>query len=652
MEFCYKKGATLSLERAMSLEWLETNGLGGYASSTATNCNTRKYHGLLVSKINALPDKYVLLSKLDDLFVCDGIEYPLSAHSFPNSFQNGSFDYYQHFLLNTHPEFSYEFNGITLTKEILMPYEEDTVFIKYKVVGNVATSIKIRPLVACRNFHNLSKENHYLKSDVTNCLHGVSLSPYGGMPTLFFQVNGDINFNYEPVWYRNFIYDLDRKRGYDFYEDLFSPGIITLNFDKTNEVIFSCSTKELRASLEEKWRSEIERRAKFDARIQGTSLQKQLKKVGTSFLQKSSELKSQGVVAGYHWFLEWGRDAMISLPGLTLYSGLENECLEILKAFSKHEYRGLLPNFIGETRDKNAYNSIDASLWFGWAVQQYFNKTQDIKFIIQDLWPTLINIFDYYKNGTLHGIKMQKNGLLYAEDKANLTWMDVLVDGVPLTPRNGFQVEINALWFNYLCFLQYLAKLSLHALQFELKPLIKLVEKSFCEMFWNPELGYLYDFVNDEHKDSSIRPNQIFAVSLPYSPLPRNMAVKVVNVVKEHLLTPYGLRTLSPQDEKYIGSNGDNVKDLDRAYHNGSIWPWLLGHFGEALLKTTNNKKNTIQIIRPSLEALSAHLSDVGVGTISELFSGEGPYVPEGCISQAWSVAEILRLTYLLNSGI
>jgi predicted glycogen debranching enzyme len=653
MDFLYQKNAGISLEEALSIEWLETNGLGDYASSTSINCHTRKYHGLLVSKLDNLPNKYVLFSKLEDVLIQDGRENFLTAHSYPNFLQDGSFANLQEFVFTTNPSWRFQFGNLILTKEILLLYEEKTVLFKYKISGgNKHTKIKLCPLLACRDFHKLQHENSSFRQEIKKLSMGFSSASYTGMPVLFFQTNAKHHyFLSQPLWYRNFIYTQEKDRGYDFQEDLFLPGVITFSdLDVDSEIIFSCSLVEQPKTLELKWQQEMQRRTKNITETSGSILQRQLKTTGRSFITKDLAKLSSAVVAGYHWFLEWGRDTMISLPGLTLYSGQENLCLEILKTFAQHEQQGLIPNYLGKTKEENAYNSVDASLWFAWAIQQYYLKTKNLKAIATYFWPTLKNIFTFYKLGTLHHIKMQADGLLFAgSPEVNLTWMDAVVRGKPVTPRYGLQVEVNALWFNMLAFMDELATLLADPTLGELKIILPSIKTSFLKTFWCEEKRYLYDFVNAEEKNSALRPNQIFAISLPYSPLLINIAVSVVVAVKDNLLTPYGLRTLAPNEAGYIGFYNGDQTTRDLAYHNGAVWPWLLGAFVESLLKTTSDRRKVLEIIKPCLAALQKHLAEYGIGSIAEIFSGNHPHQPNGCISQAWSVAEILRLTYMLG---
>ncbi len=653
MHFLYSRDSRWSLEKALSTEWLETNGLGGYASSTTLNCNTRKYHGLLVSKLEGLPDKYVLLNKVEDILVQGAKESFLTTHLYPDFLQSDSFTNLAEFKVTTHPIWNFKFPEVVLTKEILMPHEENAILLKYTASGNSECSLSLRPLFSYRNFHGLQRENSSLAFGVESLPDGFSFAPYPGLPKTFFQANAKFNFLPKPLWYCNFLYARERERGYDYAEDLFSPGLIVFEFKNTREIIFSCGVARQKNELSTKWRQELDRRITDIPKKNINEFQDQLHQAGQSFIATNIiNKRSPAIVAGYHWFLEWGRDAMISVPGLTLYSGQEDICLAILKTFASQESLGLIPNYFGTTKETNAYNTVDASLWFVWAVQQYCLKTKNIKEVATYFWTTIKNIFKYYREGTLYNIKMQANGLLYAGSReVNLTWMDAVVNGQPVTPRYGYQVEINALWFNMLSFMAEVAAWLKDPIAEELRQLLLLVQTSFRETFWCKEKGYLYDFVNAEEKNSLLRPNQIFAVSLPYSPLLIKTAVDVVSAVKENLLTPYGLRTLAKNEAGYIGSYQGEQNKRDGAYHNGTVWPWLLGHFVEAMLKVTSDRRKVLAVINPCLEALQRHLAEYGIGSIAEIFSGDEPHYPDGCISQAWSVAEVLRLTYLLNIG-
>ncbi|MBI4243343.1 MAG: glycogen debranching enzyme family protein [Planctomycetes bacterium] len=643
------------IKKALQLEWLETNGTGGYASSTILNCHTRKYHGLLISQSDNLPDKQVLLSKFDDWITFNNgrDELRLSVHKYPETFHPGSPYYLQEFSQSVTPSFTYQDKDIKIQKEIMLLSGTNTVLIKYNAVALPALStLCIKPLLAYRNFHHLSRENLFLRVRTFPCKNGFFMSPYYGMPAFYMQISGKFEFSPSPDWYRNFEYIQEKNRGFEHCEDLFSPGLIEIPFNKGTQVFLSISTDETDKPLEQLWDKEFSRRTESEGNLKGNKFQKTLSKSAAhSFITKKSGQSS--VVAGYHWFLEWGRDTMISLPGLTLCAGKHNECLNILKTFAQHEKNGLIPNFL--STNGNAYNSADTSLWFIWAIQKYLESTDDYTGINKYLWPTIKNIVMYYKNGTDYHIKMLENGLLNAGDKeTQLTWMDAKVDGKPATTRSGCPVEINALWYNALCFTSALAdkfKDEDTAFTDALQSIsLEKLRDTFINLFWIQDKGYLGDVWSDGGLDSSIRPNQIFAVSMPYSMIPIDMSRRLIKVVENELLTPFGLRTLSKSDPKYIGKYCGNSVERDKAYHNGTVWPWLLGHFCEALLKTSKDKKAELTKIRKILSNFSDHLNEAGIGFISEVFDGDPPHLAGGCIAQTWNSAELLRISYMIES--
>lgn len=688
MKFQYLS-QNFSKENLLNLEWLETNGVGGYASSAVLGCNRRKYHGLLVGALASHVDKQVLLAKVDDsvMLNSNSASKYLSASQYVGYDDFSMYDILQDFSLETHPCYTYKINNqFAISKEILLLHGKNTVLIKYKInaISSNDTSndrsnnsdncltLKLRPLFAYRSFHALSKENVFIQKTLRRLhLHNSyawHMSFYENMPDFYINsslaIKPHIEVNYD--WYRNFIYQCEQERGYPSVEDLFNPCCLSFEIKPENlienpvEIILAFSLEEITQKLEDVWYEELQRRTQQNSHFTGSALQQHLKKVALDFLHYNYENNTCGVVAGYPWFLDWGRDAMIALPGLTLFNNHEKECFLILKTFALHMKNGLIPNFIGKNvldeidLNSNAYNSVDASLWFAWAVQQFYYKTQDLD-ALQELLPALIDIFKHFQNGTDYDIKMRENGLLWIGDKQHgLTWMDAMVNDVPVTLRHGFVVEINALWFNFLSFLYETSKLftteNCLFLHNEIKMLLPKIRLHFCQVFYDTQLEYLYDFVTDDEKNSDLRPNQIFAISLPFSPLPQQLACKVMEKVEEHLITPYGLRTLSPQDPKYCGAYQGGQEKRDYAYHNGTVWPWLLGHCGEALLKVYS-REQVVQLLQPSLKAIKQHLFTYGIGGIAEVFSGDFPYEPNGCINQAWSVAEVLRLTYLLNQN-
>jgi len=360
-----------------------------------------------------------------------------------------------------------------------------------------------------------------------------------------------------------------------------------------------------------------------------------------------------GIIAGYHWFDEWGRDTMISLPGLTFHCDRKETGFNILKSWAAAEKNGLLPNMLGASPAQCAYNSIDASLWFFWAVQQYIQATRDWTGVGKHLAKPMNRIIAAWLDGRIGMARVGEDGLVRAgTPDTQLTWMDACSQGKPVTPRHGMAVEINALWYNALCFYLELCRKTGTRKHPSASDYKQRFEKNFENTFWIVENGYLADVVNNSGRDTAVRPNQVFAVSLPYSPLSRAHMLGVVRTVKEQLVTPYGLRTLSPKNSSYQPFYYGNQDHRDAAYHQGTVWPWLVGHFAEACLKVAANKKSEKDYLRNTFQPLwTSHLREFGLYGISEIFNGNPPHKAKGCMTQAWSVAEIIRTLEMLKGN-
>ncbi|MCP4677946.1 MAG: glycogen debranching protein [Deltaproteobacteria bacterium] len=652
MSIKIRKQVCADTSRALEMEWLDTNGIGGYASSTILGCHTRKYHGLLVARLAEPRGKFVLLSKLEDSLFFDDEELFMTAHQYSDTLFPGEHGALVEFGQARVLSFKYRFRDAHVLKEIAMLEGEDTVLVKYTCTKNrVGAKLRVKPLIAYRGFHDTAKENVFLRVRTFPIPGGFLVSPYDGMPSLHFQNNCPSSHFYPaPVWYRRFHYSYEARRGFDASEDLFCPGIVELDFEKGTEVVFSASTGEQSDDLANIWDRELDRRRRFSRKLRGTPFQKSLKRAARQFVSSDGS-GHRSIVAGYPWFQEWGRDAMIALPGLMLYSGLAETYVDVLKSFAAHRRDGIIPNFLGETPEADAFNSADASLWFAWAVQQHVGHTRSTDAIKGDILDALRDIFRSYRDGTDHGIRMRDDGLLnVGSPDEQVTWMDAVVDGRPVSPRWGSPVEINALWYNMVAFLADLDPRLDADLGAEARELVPRIEAAFNDAFWLEEEGCLADVYRDEGLDSSLRPNQIFAVSLPYSPLSTERARRVLAKVKEELATPVGLRTLSPTDPLFKARYEGGPAERDSAYHNGTVWPWLLGHYGEGLLKVSSDKTLAIEELEQSIKELEDHLYDAGIGTISEIFDGTKPQAARGCTSQAWSVGEILRLTKLIEN--
>jgi predicted glycogen debranching enzyme len=637
-------------KQATTREWLETNGIGGYASSTISGCNTRKYHGMLVPRLSSPEGKYVLLSKYDEALLSGEEETGFTTTQYQGAVAPEGYQHLIGFVHDKMPVFKFQTSKVNLTKRVMMLDGKNAVVSQYECTRNSNDSrLVIRPMLAYRDYHGLTAENVTLQVRTWPAKNGFKIQPYGGLPPLFVQCTGDFEFFPAPNWYHHVEYLEELRRGFPSSEDLFCPGMFEIAFPKGEKIIVTASTEEI-DDLEKTAADEIQRRSLFYKRLRGTTIQKPLRWAAHQFIS-TRESGHLAITAGFPWFLEWGRDAMISLPGLMLHDTKKNrDYIDVLAEFATHTREGVVPNYLGLAPANNAYNSVDASLWFAWAVQQYLYITRDINALRGKIFDTLEQIFTWYQKGTQNNTYMRDDGLISAGTfHSQITWMDAQSNGKPVTPRNGCPVEVNALWYNMVCFLGELVDMGeVQGCKYA-KELAPRIKQSFVEQFWIRELGYLADLVDGDTQDTRIRPNQIFALSLPFSPLDGERARRVLDTVTKHLYTPLGLRTLSPEDPGFYATYEGGPEARDSAYHNGTVWPFLIGHYGEALLK--HDEQAAKRVVEEIIEAFRAHLQRDGIGTISEIFDGESPSVGRGCPSQAWSVAELLRLITLYDNA-
>jgi predicted glycogen debranching enzyme len=648
-----KENICADLSQALRREWLETNGLGGYASSTIVCCHTRKYHGLLVANLDGPGGRFVLLSKCEDSIVIDGREYFLTIHKYPLIYYPENNNYLKEYSQEIAPHFTFHMGDTVVHKGLMLLPEENTLLIRYHLKKAVASvHLKVRPFLAYRNIHELVAENDSLRRDTQTISRGVAISPYEGMPSLFMEVGGTYEYQPHSLWYRDFEYEEEQKRGFPYREDLFAPGLFELVLSEGEAVTLSFSTDRQKFDIDKRWNSESQRRKDMEKGTAKQSLASILASSARNYVIKNRKGK-RSIVAGYHWFYEWGRDALISLPGLTFYSGWIKEGIEILDYMGGLQKNGFIPNNISEADEAIAYNSVDASLWFFWCIQEFLKVTGNYSLVLERFWPILYDIVLAYYGGRTEQVSFLENGLLrVGTASTQLTWMDAKVKDIPVTPRHGCPIEINALWYNALCLTKELSQtFGVEIDKINLANLINEVKISLNTCFWISEKGYLADLWMPEsgNRDESIRPNQIFAVSLPYCALNFEKKASVVKCVTEELLAPYGLRTLSRTGRGYQGHYGGSPEERDGAYHQGTVWPWLLGHYCEALSKVSSDPSQVRHTLQPILDNLFDHLSDAGIGHVSEIFSGDYPHQPDGCIAQAWSVAEVLRLCALLE---
>jgi predicted glycogen debranching enzyme len=649
------------LSAALAREWLETNGLGGFASSTIAGLNTRRYHGLLVAATKPPVGRLVMLSKLEETLVVDGRRYELSANQYTGVVHPQGHKYQTGFRLDPFPIFTYEVEGVIIEKSLFMLHGENTTVIQYQfrvpgfefreegdgrdfIPHPSSLILELRPLIAFRDYHSLAHENDAISPQLQAEDALTTIQPYAELPALHFAHDAD-EIETAGFWYRNFEYAEERARGFDFKEDLFSPFNLKFDLSGRTSVSLIASTERRELSRAEEFReSEITRRKAIQLTLNtGSELITALVAAADQFIVTRGEEKT--VIAGYHWFCDWGRDTMIALPGLTLVTNRADIARSILLEFAKHVDRGMLPNRFPDAGEQPEYNTVDATLWFFEAVRALLAHTGDAEFVRANLYDVLVEIIDWHVRGTRYNIHVDESGLLSAgAEGVQLTWMDAKVGDWVVTPRRGLAVEIQALWYNALCVMKELAaQFDDDANRTRYAEMAAASRMSFNELFWNEEAGCLYDVVNGGERDAAIRPNQIFAVSLPYSMLDLEKAQRVVAVVERDLLTPDGLRSLSPHDPQYRGRYGGDSLSRDGAYHQGTVWAWLMGPFITAYLKVNGRSGESCARAAGWLLNFQEHLSEAGLGQVSEIFDGDAPHTPRGCIAQAWSVAEILR---------
>jgi predicted glycogen debranching enzyme len=648
-------------------EWLVTNGLGGYASGTISGSLTRRFHGLLVAALPTPFGRTMMLNHVwEQLRFPDGrvVSLPQFVDT-PDGKEIDSSRYLVGFRLEAGlPVWEYEAEGVRLEKRVLMPHLQNTTHVSYRLLSGEPVRLELRPMVAFR-LHE-APVNHPVTAPYG--VHAIGdrfeIEPGGDLPSLrLFLYGREKAFTVIPESYATLSYSLEQNRGYECCGDLWTPGYFRLMLapGTTGTLVASTETWETIGALnpEELPHAEHRRRRRLieAARaVPPTGMAAELVLAADQFIitpagrvEEAARARAMGdevrtVIAGYHWFTDWGRDTMISLEGLSLCTGRQREAGYILRTFGHYVRDGLIPNMFPEGTNQGLYHTADATLWFFHAIHRYLLATGD-RSTLRQLMPKLGSIVEHHLRGTRFGIGVDPtDGLLtQGETGYQLTWMDAKVDDWVVTPRRGKAVEINALWYNAL-------RLFADWLREEGDPTAPSIDEhaerareSFNRRFWYAEGGYLYDVIDGEQgDDSACRPNQILSISLDYPVLDRDHWEAVVTVVRERLLTPVGLRSLAPGHRDYKPQYYGDLRARDAAYHQGTVWGWLVGPFVDAWLRVHADDKAGAR--KYALEGFAAHLSDGGIGTLSEIFDAEPPYTPRGCMAQAWSVAEVLRV--------
>ena len=575
MSISFDATVTHDFENAASREWLEANGLGGWASGTIAGCHTRRYHGLLVAATRPPVGRMVLLSKLAETVVIGEQRFELDTNRYAGAVHPHGHELLESFTLDPMPRFVYEAGGVKLVKTVAAIHGENTTVVFYEVLDASAPfTLELRPLIAFRDYHALQHANDAIRFANASFKDGVFRArPYDGAPELFIQV-AKSSFAAKPDWYFRFEYALELERGLDAHEDLFCYGAFRRQLVKGDRFGVIVSTGEVagRDPLALVAKERARRKAVAGAVAGDDDTVKALTLAADAFVVRRGE-DLRTIIAGYPWFTDWGRDTMIALPGVCLATGRHDDAKRILRAFARSVDAGMLPNRFPDAGEAPEYNTVDATLWFFVAAHRYLEATGDEAFALGELLPVFEDIVASHERGTRYGIRVDDDGMLRAgEPGVQLTWMDAKVGDWVVTPRQGKPVEIQALWYNALCILAELRKRAGNADgAVSLLARAKRVKDRFVEDFWNAETGCLFDVVDGDRRDASIRPNQVLALSLPYPLLPKDKARAVLSVIEEKLLTPYGLRSLAPEDPAYRGRYEGDPSVRDVSYHQGTV---------------------------------------------------------------------------------
>ena len=640
----FKKDQLINLEYSLAREFLGTNRGGGYCSSTLVFCNTRKYHGLLVVPIEKFRGKnYVMLSSLDETILQHGRDFNFGVHKYEGTYEPRGHKYIVDISYEKAFTVTYQVGGVVLKKEILMMHNAPQVLIRYTLEdAHSATLLRLNPLLAFRDIHSLSKQNPVANTQVEVVDGGVRAKLYPEFPYLYMQLSKPANFGGAAYWNNNIYYTKEKERGYDFQEDLLSVGAFEVSLKKGESIVFSASLEEANpknlAKDFSKFLKERADRNSFEECLQYTASQFIIHKAGETRIK-----------AGYHWYDSTTRDTFIALPGIALSGSTAKIFDEVLQSALKYCYNGRFARDIS-THIVNPVFDADTSLWFFWTLQQYEKETtRTKKQIWKEYGETLKAILNAFKSREHKTMRMDDNGLIWSDDLSRpLTWFNAESNYGAIVPRNGYVIEVNALWYNAICYALELAKDAKDkTFLSEWGTMPETIAESFNQIFWIESEKYLADYANHTHQNTEVRPNQLLACALDYSPLSEKRQRKVLAIITQELLTPKGLRSLSPESPRYEGESVGNVFVRDKATFNGSVHPWFVGFYVEANLKLFGD--TYIPDGKAFLENFEEEINTHGVGLISAIYDGNPPFNPRGCISNAKNVAEILRAQWLLS---
>jgi predicted glycogen debranching enzyme len=657
------RGEFARVTSALEREWLVTNGLGGFASGTAAQANTRRYHGLLVAALRPPVERIVMVAKVDATVLFEDQRFELGCNEFADgTLAPRGFERLGAFVLEEGlPVWTYALGDALIEQRIWMERERNTAYVSYTLLRAArSVTLELVPLCTYRDYHAHSRGSWSLA--VTPEEAGCTISAFPGARS--YRVGLDRGrFASAPEWYWQFKHRQEAERGLDAVEDLFRPGILRTALAPGETVTLTASAEPAAPERAGAWERETRRRRTRLKSVERTAPQwvRRLALAADQFIVRRVSADAPDgvtVIAGYPWFSDWGRDTMIALPGLTLPTGRAADAGAILRTFAAHVSEGMLPNRFPDAGETAEYNTVDATLWFFHAIHAYLEETSD-RALLTDLYPTLREIIHRHRQGTRHGIHIdESDGLLQAgEPGVQLTWMDAKVGDWVVTPRIGKPVEINALWhFALVSLARWAGELGDARAAADYARSAARVAAAFTRTYWYERGGYLYDVVDGPDgtpdnsgrpKDATLRPNQIFAVALGTALLDERQARSVVEVCARELLTPVGLRSLAPREAQYAGRYQGGPRERDAIYHQGTVWSWLLGPFALAHYHVYGDPGYALDL----LAGLAAHLDEACLGSISEIFDGDPPHTPRGCFAQAWSVAETLRAWQVLSQA-
>ncbi len=625
------------LVQGTAREWLETNGLGSFAMGTVAGPATRRYHALLCAAIRPPLGRVVLVNRCEEELRFEGVGYSLNSNFYPGVVHPNGYTNLIEFRLDPWPTWVYRLGGARVERTLFMPHGQQTTVVQWRMLEGTRGRLFVRPLISGRDYHSLHRKNDYLRQQVDAGEGLVTLQPYPDLPPVHLHHNGV--FAHRPEWFHNFEYPVEKERGLPCEEDLFSPG--ELAFDLTPHTpalaIFTLEGHEI-PDVAELRQQELMRRALLVSGV-ADDLQARLTLAADRFVVKRGTHRT--VIAGYPWFTDWGRDTFISLPGLALATGWRELARELLLAFAPHVQGGLIPNRFPDESEAPEYNTVDAPLWYVLAACRYGRSapTPEERALVRErIVPAVRQIIEGYLAGTRYGIGVDDDGLIHAAAPGlQLTWMDAKVGDWVVTPRQGKPVEIQALWVAGLEATARLTREDDPGFAHELDERAAWARSSFASQFFSEELGYLYDCVDGNRKDATLRPNQLYAIGLCEPLVDRPRALKVLEACERELLTRVGLRTRA-HDEQFRPHITGTQHERDGAYHQGTVWPYLYGIYADACMRVRG-------ALHPGLlDGMRAHLHGEGLGSIHEIFDGDAPHNPRGCPAQAWSVAEMLRI--------